>query len=146
MWPLEFTATPGTSPKFMPSGSFGKSGTESKAISGAVCWASAGPASNAKHAIMNAFIGFLPRRRVTASWVVVPRAVDAVHARTRSAAADRPSLSKGVCSLPLCSVIAGPGPAIHLHAKNDGPAGQAAGDDETVDHPSEIGALRIIWR
>src|SRR6266446_3804543 len=57
MWPLEFTATPGTSPKFMPCGSFGKSGTESKAISGAVCWASAGPASSAKHAIMNAFIG-----------------------------------------------------------------------------------------
>src|SRR5579871_1231014 len=57
MWPFEFTATPGTSPKFIPCGSLGKSGTESKAISGAVCWASAGPASSARHAIMNAFIG-----------------------------------------------------------------------------------------
>jgi hypothetical protein len=34
MWPLEFTATPGTSPKFAPAGSLKKSGTESKAISG----------------------------------------------------------------------------------------------------------------
>src|SRR5580692_11844973 len=44
MWPLEFTATPGTSPKFMPGGSFGKSGTESKAISGTLCCAKAGAA------------------------------------------------------------------------------------------------------
>src|SRR5262245_2785738 len=35
MCPFELTATPGTSPKFIPSGSFRKSGTESNGISGA---------------------------------------------------------------------------------------------------------------
>ena len=40
MCPFEFTATPGTSPKFMPSGSLRKSGTDSNGISGAVlCFA-----------------------------------------------------------------------------------------------------------
>ena len=34
MWPLEFTATPATSPKFIPGGSLKKSGTESKGIGG----------------------------------------------------------------------------------------------------------------
>ena len=37
MCPFELTATPGTSPKFIPSGSFKKSGTESNGISGASC-------------------------------------------------------------------------------------------------------------
>ena len=41
-WPFEFTATPGTSPKFMPFGIFGKSATESKGIWGALCWAKLG--------------------------------------------------------------------------------------------------------
>src|SRR6185295_8530594 len=46
MCPFEFTATPGTSPKFMPSGSLKKSGTESKDISGALCCANDGTANN----------------------------------------------------------------------------------------------------
>src|ERR1700722_8854707 len=56
MWPLEFTATPGTSPKFMPGGSFGKSGTESKAISGTLCCAKAGAAMKANNASRYLFI------------------------------------------------------------------------------------------
>src|SRR6202035_1014670 len=39
MCPLEFTATPETSPRYMFSGSFSKLGTESKGISGAPSWA-----------------------------------------------------------------------------------------------------------
>src|SRR5580704_2253780 len=37
MWPLEFTATPDTSPRYILLGSFSKSETESKAICGMVC-------------------------------------------------------------------------------------------------------------
>src|SRR4029450_5674875 len=55
MGPLEFTATPGTSPKFIPLGSLGKSGTESKLISGTV-WASAGPDQSMTNASNRLFI------------------------------------------------------------------------------------------
>jgi hypothetical protein len=43
---LELTATPGTSPKFIPGGSLKKSGTESKGISGTLCCANKGEANN----------------------------------------------------------------------------------------------------
>src|SRR5580700_9609017 len=56
MWPLEFTATPGTSPKFMPGGSLKKSGTESKEISGTVCWAKDSGASKTSIAKSVVFI------------------------------------------------------------------------------------------
>src|SRR5262245_17715326 len=39
--PLEFTATPGTSPKLVPAGSFKKSADESNGISGTLCCANA---------------------------------------------------------------------------------------------------------
>ncbi len=48
MWPFEFTATPGTSPKFIPGGSLKKSGTESKGISGTFCCAKEAGAIKAK--------------------------------------------------------------------------------------------------
>src|ERR1700749_2275059 len=37
MWPLELTAMPLTSPRYMLSGSFSGSGTESKLMAGGVC-------------------------------------------------------------------------------------------------------------
>src|ERR1700734_52559 len=60
-WPLEFTATPGTSPKFIPSGSFGKSTTESKGICGTLCWARLcwvrhGVAISSRPAVISAFM------------------------------------------------------------------------------------------
>src|SRR5215510_3200034 len=45
-YPFEFTATPGTSPKFMPPGSLRKSAVESKEMSGTLCCASAGAAAS----------------------------------------------------------------------------------------------------
>ena len=68
--PLEFTATPGTSPKFIPGGSLMKSGTESNGISGtSFCANAAGAANNtithatADAAAHNVFIApsFTPR-------------------------------------------------------------------------------------
>jgi hypothetical protein len=44
-WPLEFTATPGTSPKFVPGGE-GEFGTDSKGISGTAWLSNAGTASS----------------------------------------------------------------------------------------------------
>src|SRR5271169_1005582 len=41
MWPLELTATPEASPRFMSGGSFSRFGTESKGISGGCCCANA---------------------------------------------------------------------------------------------------------
>src|ERR1051325_2666278 len=41
MCPFELTATPGTSPKFMPAGSFRKAALESNGMSGTVCCADA---------------------------------------------------------------------------------------------------------
>ena len=43
-WPLELTATPDTSPKYMLCGSRSGLGTESKAMVGTACCASAGEA------------------------------------------------------------------------------------------------------
>jgi hypothetical protein len=53
--PFEFTATPGTSPKCKPGGSFRKSGTDSKGISGTVCCANAGDAKSAATSVNMSF-------------------------------------------------------------------------------------------
>src|SRR5690349_1645547 len=55
MLPFESTATPDTSPKFIPCGSLKKSGTESKGRSGTFCCANAG-ATNKNKANMKRFI------------------------------------------------------------------------------------------
>src|SRR5262245_25367166 len=56
MWPLELTATPDTSPKFIPAGSLKKSATESNGISGTVCCASDGVATSMTSNINRAFM------------------------------------------------------------------------------------------
>src|SRR5438093_5658951 len=61
MFPFESTATPGTSPKFIPDGSLKKSGTESKEISGTLCCANNGSANNMTiETHRHNFIGGLP--------------------------------------------------------------------------------------
>src|SRR3954451_13304639 len=49
IWLLEFRETPDTSPKYMLDGSRSGSGTESKAIDGTACCASAGGGSNSNN-------------------------------------------------------------------------------------------------
>src|SRR5262245_45486754 len=56
MWPLELTATPDTSPKFIPAGSLKKSATESNGISGTVCCASDDVATSMTSNINRAFM------------------------------------------------------------------------------------------
>src|SRR5579871_14071 len=56
MCPLEFTATPGTSPKFIPGGNFKKSDTVVKASCGTFCCASTGPAISIRTAARNFFM------------------------------------------------------------------------------------------
>ena len=55
-WPLEFTATPETSPKFVPGGSLGKSGTDSNGRSGTRSWANDGDVEISNSAQNTAFI------------------------------------------------------------------------------------------
>src|SRR6266550_1540536 len=55
--PFEFTATPGTSPKFMPAGSFRKSALESNGMSGTLCCcASTGTAASTNAVNRTVFI------------------------------------------------------------------------------------------
>src|SRR5882762_9644376 len=57
MWPLEFTATPVASPRWKSGGSFRKSGTEWKRISGG-CWAKRGEATKRHKTRSECFIEF----------------------------------------------------------------------------------------
>src|ERR1700761_3041070 len=58
MCPLELTATPDTSPRYMLVGIFNRLGTESKAITGTFCCASAGEAASSDNPINQCFIVF----------------------------------------------------------------------------------------
>src|SRR5258708_7140679 len=60
MWLLEFTATPVASPRWRSGGSFRKSGTEWKRISG-VCWAKTGATTKKKQNEEGAFHVIEPR-------------------------------------------------------------------------------------
>src|SRR5262245_46942880 len=54
--PFELTATPGTSPKFVPAGSLRKSALESNGMSGTLCCATAGTAASRNRLSRTVFI------------------------------------------------------------------------------------------
>ncbi len=65
MWPLEFNATPDTSPRYRSGGSFRRFGTESKGISGTASCANAARTSLRNNATRKYFIGCLQAAQST---------------------------------------------------------------------------------